>query len=116
MNRHGRKGSVEMPGVVAGNNNSNNGGSAMPAAAAANVTNFVAGGPASNINFNEGASAGGGEYSNDFALPSLGKQGGAAAVSQLSGRNNAVNGVTSNFSSRKRDAARQSLSDSDFDF
>ena len=102
MNRHGRKGSVEMPGVVAGNNGS---GSAMPAAAAANVTNFV-----SNEN------SGGGEYSNDFALPSLGKQGGAAAVSQLSGRNNAVNGVTSNFSSRKREAARQSLSDSDFDF
>ena len=54
MNRHGRKGSVEMPGVVAGNNN---GGSvAMPAAAAANVTNFAA--PTSNINFNEGSVSG----------------------------------------------------------
>ena len=104
MNRHGRKASVEMPGVVAANNGTS------PAAAAV-----------SNINENSGFMGGGSEYGNDFALPSLGKQGaGAAAVSQLSGRNQAANGVTSNFSSRKRDgrneAARASLSDSDFDF
>ena len=63
MNRHGRKGSIEMPGGAPGGAAGAEGG---------------------------GYGAMGNEYSNDFALPSLGKPGPVAAsnaTSQLSGRN-----------------------------
>jgi len=79
MNRHGRKASMEMPGVSNG---------MMPSGAmGGNVPN--------GSEFNSNAM----DHVSDFALPSLGKPGPGAAVSQLSGRNG---GVATNFSSRKR--------------
>lgn len=96
MNRHGRKASMEMPSMPSG-------------AMGGNVPN--------SSEFNSNAM----DHVSDFALPSLGKPGPTAGPSQLSGRNTvAGGGVATNFSSRKRggnnEAARASLSDSDFDF